>query len=162
MQDQINEKSIVLIIRGTKVTAKMLQKVMLKLLAEIKKQQQKGKNPNVPHGKQSIKKLVGQNVGVTNIEITNKNIKSFDRVARKYGVDYSLKKDSSCLPPKYLVFFKTRDADALMAAFKEYTAMTLKKQKKPSLLSALKKNIELVKNAVVDREKYKSKGELDR
>lgn len=160
MQDQINEKTVTLVIRGSKLTARMLQKAMLKLLAEMKKQ--KNHKPDIPRGKQTIKELVGQNAGVSNIEINDGNIKSFDRVARKYGVDYSLQKDSSCEPPKWLVFFKARDADALTAAFKEYTAMSVRKKGKPSLIATLKKNIELVKNAVVDREKHKSKGELDR
>ena len=33
---------------------------------------------------------------------TDENIKSFDRVARKYGIDYSLKKEVGAGPPKYL------------------------------------------------------------
>lgn len=69
-----------------------------------------------------------------NIEITDKNIKSFERVARKYGVDFALKKDPA--QGKYLVFFKARDADALNAAFAEYAGKSLNRsaQKKPSLL----------------------------
>ena len=57
------------------------------------------------------------------------------RVARKYGVDFALKKDPE--QGKYLVFFKSRDADALNAAFAEYTARTLHRSgpKRPSLLA---------------------------
>ena len=64
----------------------------------------------------------------------DKNIKSFERVARKYGVDFALKKDPA--QGKYLVFFKARDADALNAAFAEYAGKSLNRsaQKKPSLL----------------------------
>ena len=68
--------------------------------------------PEKPTGKQTVKQLIGQNQGVSNIEITDSNIKSFERVARKYGVDFALKKDKSGDIPKYLVFFKARDADA--------------------------------------------------
>lgn len=74
-----------------------------------------------------MKQLIGQNQGVSNIEITDSNIKSFERVARKYGVDFALKKDKSGDIPKYLVFFKARDADALTAAFREYTAKEVKR-----------------------------------
>ena len=42
---------------------------------------------------------------------------SYTHLARKYGVDYAVKKDRSSSPPKYLIFFKGRDADALTAAF---------------------------------------------
>jgi hypothetical protein len=61
--------------------------------------------PQIPHGKQTVKELIGQNAGVSNIEITDKNIKSFEQVARKYGVDYALKKDTTGEKPEYLVFW---------------------------------------------------------
>ena len=41
-------------------------------------------------------------------------------VARKYNVDFAVKKDKTTEPPKYLVFFKGRDADAVAQAFKEF------------------------------------------
>ena len=99
-----------------------------------------------PCGKQTVKERVGQNQGVTNIEITDKNIKDFERFARKYGVDYALKKDRSGDKPKYLVFFKARDADALTAAFKEYTAKTDRRKERPSILEQLRKLGDLVSN----------------
>ena len=70
----------------------------------------------IPHGKQTVKQLIGQNQGVSNIEITDPSIREFEKIARKYGVDYAVKKDRSSSPPKYLIFFKGRDADALTAA----------------------------------------------
>lgn len=72
-----------------------------------------------------------------------------------------MKKDRSCDPPKYLVFFKGRDADAL-TLFTEYSANKVKKAEKverPSVLEKLNQLKELVKNAVVDRTKRK---ELER
>ncbi len=82
---------------------------------------------------------------------------SFDRVARKYGVDYAVKKDRSVSPPKYLVFFKARDADALTAAFTEFTAKTMDRVKKPSVLAQLQKFKAMVKDNVIDRVKNKEK-----
>ena len=70
---------------------------------------------------------------MSNIEITDGNIKSFQRVARKYCVNYALKKDTSGEIPRYLVFFKARDADALIAAFQEYAAREIKREKKPTI-----------------------------
>lgn len=118
--------------------------------------------PVVPHGKQTVKQLVGQNQGISNIEITDPSIKEFEKIARKYGVDYAVKKDRSSSPPKYLIFFKGRDADALTAAFTEYTNKKVKKATKterPSVLAKLNQFKEMVKNAVVDRTKRK---ELER
>lgn len=85
-----------------------------------------------------MKQLVGQNQGVSNIEVTESNIKGFDRVARKYGVDYAIKKDKSGEIPKYLVFFKARDADALTAAFTEYSGKKAKNKDKPSVIKMLR------------------------
>ena len=85
-----------------------------------------------------MKQLVGQNQGVSNIEVTESNIKGFDRVARKYGVDYAIKKDKTGEIPKYLVFFKARDADALTAAFTEYSGKKAKAREKPSVVQMLR------------------------
>lgn len=80
------------------------------------------------------------------MEIEDKSIKDFERIARKYGVDYAIKKDKSSDIPRYLVFFKARDGDALNAAMNEYANKQLQKQSKPSLLKKLKSLGELVKN----------------
>ena len=119
-------------------------------------------SPVTPKGKQTVKQLIGQNQGVSNIEINDPSIRDFERIARKYGVDYAVKKDRSTSPPKYLIFFKARDADALTAAFSEYTQRKVKKadrSERPSVLEKLSHFKELIKNAVVDRTKRK---ELER
>lgn len=108
MQDEINEKVVALSVKGAKLTAEMLQKAIKAMLAQAKKQQEKQ-----PHGKQTLKQLAKQNAGLSNIEITEGNIKAFEQTAKKYGIDFALKKDSTETPPRYLVFFKGRDADAL-------------------------------------------------
>ena len=40
-------------------------------------------------------------------------------------------------PPRYLVFFKGRDADVLTAAFKEFSAKKLTQEQKPSIRKVL-------------------------
>ena len=110
-------------------------------------------------GKQSVKQLVGQGHGVTNIEISDKNIKSFEGIARKYGVDFAVVKDASENPPKHLVFFKSRDADAVTAAFKEYSAKHMtKSNERPSMLGMLRELMEKVKNQVLEQTKHKDRG----
>ena len=99
MQDEINEKTVALYIKTGKLTAAMLQKAMKALL-----QKGKGQLTKAPHGKQTLKQLMKQNAGVSNIEITKDNIKAFESTAKKYGIDFALKKDSSEQPPRYLVF----------------------------------------------------------
>ena len=57
--------------------------------------------------------------------------------AKKYGIDYAIRKDTSEVPPRYLVFFKASDAEAFNSAFKEYSASLLNKDKRPSVLAKL-------------------------
>ena len=132
MQEQVNEKTIALYIKTGKLTADTLQKAMKSLLNQMKKQKDKQ-----PHGKQTLKQLMKQNTGVSNIEITEDNIKAFESTAKKYGIDFALKKDTTENPPRYLVFFKGRDADVLTAAFKEFSAKKLTQDKKPSIRKLL-------------------------
>ena len=155
-QDQINEKTAALTVRGAKLTARMLAKALSVMLREMKKQHNKAVNKTYK-GKQTVKQLVRQGAGVSNIEITDGNIKAFEGVARKYGVDFALKKDSSVEPPKWLVFFKGKDADALTAAFSEFTAKTLnRKAEKPSVVALLRKMKDLVKLPTVDKTRAKT------
>ena len=154
MQDEVRDKSVALAIRvgkvGGRLTADLLKYAIRRYMAD-------SKNPKVPHGKQTVKQLVRQGAGVQNIEITDKNIKSFERAARKYGVDFAVKKVPA--EGKYLVFFKARDADALNAAFAEYTAKTVRHGKKPSVRKALKHFMEMAKNRQPDKVKNREKGE---
>ena len=113
--------------------------------------------PDVMSIEQTVKQLVGQNQGVAIIEISDKNIKDFDRVARKYGVDYAVKKDKTLSPPKYMVFFKARNADALTAAFEEYTRNTARKRQKPSLIQHLH-DIQAAKDIIKPAVRHKDKG----
>lgn len=110
--------------------------------AKARKQQVKGPPDKDYHGKQSLKKLAQQNVQLSNIEITDNNIKAFEKVAKKYGIDFSLKRDKSVDPPRYFVFFKARDVDVMTAAFREFTGKTLNKTKKPSVRKKLQQAIE--------------------
>ena len=144
MQEEVEQRTVTLAVSTSKMTANVLKSAISKYLAYRKEKAKHG--PVKPCGKQSVKQLVQQDKGVTNIEITDKNIKDFERIARKYGVDFALKKDKTGEIPKYLVFFKARDADALTAAFKEYTAKTDRKKERPSVLQKLRK----FKEAAVD------------
>ena len=157
MQEEVENRTLTLVVSGTKFTGRLLKAAISKYMAHCKEkklQKQRSRDaPVTPHGKQTVKQLIGQNQGISNIEITDPSIKEFEKIARKYGVDYAVKKDRSSSPPKYLIFFKGRDADALTAAFTEYTSKKVKKAEKterPSVLAKLSQFKEMVKNAVED------------
>ena len=138
MQDEVNTKVVAIMIKGGKISAEVLKKALDKFVQEIEKAQKQMQQPKTYRGKQSIKHLMSQNAAISNIEVTDGNIKSFERVARKYGVDYAIKKDKTGEIPRYLVFFKARDADALTAAFTEYTGKKAKAKEKPSVIRMLR------------------------
>ena len=160
MQEEVENRTVTLAISTTRMTANVLKAAISKYLAyrKEKKTEKARAGPVKPCGKQSVKQLVGQDQGVANIEITDKNIKDFERIARKYGIDFALKKDKTGEIPKYLVFFKARDGDALTAAFKEYTAKSDRKKELPSVLQKLRKFKEQA--ADIDTPKVRKK-ELD-
>jgi len=157
MQDEVRDKSVALVIKvgktGGRLTMDLVKWAMRHYLEQAK-------NPHIHHGKQTVKQLVGQGAGVQSVEITDKNIKSFEHIARKYGVDFALKKDTT--KGQYLLFFKARDADALTAAMSEYTAKTMSKGKtKPSLIARLNHFKEVVKNQVRGTEKHRQRGGVE-
>lgn len=158
MQEEVENRTVTLSVNTAKMTGRVLKEALQKYLAYQKAKSQGRQYKDVkPTGKQTIRQLIGQNQGVTNVEIEDKSIRDFERIARKYGVDYAIKKDKTSDVPKYLVFFKARDGDALNAAMNEYAHKQLKKQSKPSLLKKLKALGELVKEKA-PKVKNKDKG----
>lgn len=137
MQEEVESRTVTLAISTTKLTGRVLKSAMAKYLAHLKAKKA-AKTTVKPAGRQTVKQLVGQNVGVSNIEVSESNIKGFDHVARKYGVDYAIKKDKTDEIPKYLVFFKARDADALTAAFTEFSNKVEKANERPSVIQKLR------------------------
>lgn len=130
MQEEVTQKTIALVIKTAKLDANVL-KVAMRMYLNHRRQK--------AHGKTSVKKLVDEGVGVSSIEVTDGNIKSFERVARKYNVDFAVKKDKTTNPPKYVVFFKGRDADAVAQAFKEFVYGNEKRKGRTSVREKLKR-----------------------
>lgn len=163
MQEEVESRTVALSISTAKLTGSVFKAAVSKFLQHLKETQtDKSRTaPVKPTGKQTVKQLIGQNQGVTNIEISSKNIGDFDRVARKYGVDYAVMKDKSGEKPKYLVFFKARDTDALTAAFREYTASALGHSKRPSVVKQLQNARTNAPERTPDKVRVKNKG-IDR
>ena len=153
MQEEVNEKVIALSIKTGKLSAEVLQKSMKFFLSQVKKQADRRQ---MPHGKQTLKQLMKQNAGVSNIEITKDNIKAFESTAKKYNIDFSLKKVKG-EQTRYLVFFKGRDADVMTAAFQEFSAKKLTQEKKPSIRKLLSTLKEAAQGKNAERAKVKNK-----
>ena len=128
MQEEIEQKSATVMIKGTNFSLRTLKSAALRLLAH----RQNPSAPGVKHrGKQTVRQLVGQNQGVSNIELSGQDLKEFQRITRRYGVDYAIRKVDGD-KPRVLVFFKARDSDALTAALKELASTKVRTQSERS------------------------------
>lgn len=143
-------RTVTMSVNASKFTGRMFTKgvgMLLRYMNDTKhakqaKRQAEEQQDVTPHGKQTVKQLVGQNQGVTSIEIHDKSIREFEKIAKKYGVDFAITKVKG--QHKFMVFFKARDTDVLTAAFTEFSNKQLNRQNRPSirkLLSLLKAKI---------------------
>ena len=94
MNEQVSDQTVRLAVRTGKVTLRLL----LRALAAWHRNHQRKKDVNrmakdTPHGKQSVKELIGQGQGVSSMEIGDSGIRDFKKIANKYGVDFAIVKD---------------------------------------------------------------------
>ena len=155
MQEEVDSRTVALVINSAKLTGRVMVAAISKYL-EHQSARKKQKSTVIPHGKQSVKQIIGQNQGVTTIESSDPHIRAFEKVARKYGVDYAIKKvKDDAGKHKYIIFFKGRDNDAITTAFREYTAKAMEKAKKTSILKKLQEIGAVMHNKVKERTKEK-------
>ena len=157
MQEDIENRTVNLAVVTTKLTARTVIAAVLVYLRHRDKAQARKLN-TVPEGKQSVKDLLKQKQGVNSIDISSTDLKGFESIARKYGIDYAVRKDRSVDPPKYLVFFKGKEADVMNAAFNEYSAKVMRQGQRPSVLAEFKKLKALVMalpGKVINRDKQR-------
>lgn len=130
MQEDIENKSLTLIINTSKLTARTLATAFMKFLRYSRNKIHAHQNVK-PQGKQSVKQLIAQNQGVENTELADRNeAKSFDRYARQYGVDYAIQKGYSQEgKPRYILYFKARDRSAINQAMAAYSGAWARQQK---------------------------------
>lgn len=147
MQEEVENRTVNLAISTTKLTLRAIITGYRKYQSHHSKSRaaKAAKQVKTPQGRQTVKELVGQGQGVSSIPLDQTNLRDFHRVARKYGIDYAITKDKSRQPPRYIVFFKARDADALNAAFREFMVKNLGKRRAASVLGELEQEKSRVK-----------------
>lgn len=144
VQDHANERSVALSIKATKITARLLAGAMQAFL-------KRARSPTQKHGKQSLKSLSKQGAALENVEVSGDNISAFRKVARKYNIDFALKKDAGVTPSNWIVFFKSKDTKSLDAAFTEFSKGVLRATSlKPSIDEVLNKSKDKAKTAEGD------------
>ena len=156
MQEDIEQRTISVTVQASKLTGRVLKAA---IAAVLQRMEQERNTPKV--GRNSMKRLTARDPGANTIEVTGR-IRSFERYARKHQVRYHIEKEVGTDPPKWTVYFKANQADALTAAFKEYTQKDLARTQRPSLLSQLHKFKELAQALGRDRVKNKEHGGPER
>ena len=121
IDEDVSRRTIAVSIKATKLTGRVLAQACLAVGRKIKKAH---RARQTPHGKQTVRQLMGHGAATNSIEVESP--KDFDRVARRWNVDYAF---YQVAPDKHLLFFKAGQADAITACFSEYSKRLLKRTK---------------------------------
>lgn len=121
IDEDVSRRTIAVSIKATKLTGRVLAQACLAVGRKIKKAH---RARQTPHGKQTVRQLMGHGAATNSIEVESP--KDFDRVARKWNVDYAFYQTE---PGKYLLFFKSGQTDAMTACFSEYSRKVLNRAK---------------------------------
>lgn len=147
LSDELANKQVAFIVKGTKVTAKTIVS-LLKLISK-----------SMSSGRQSVKSLIRQGDDVRTVEYRNENLKQLAKVLKKYGIDYAVRQSPSEKDTS-VVFFKYKNAEAIEKAFYEASSIILdEKERKPSILESLRKFKEKVRKKDIERSKNKTREE---
>ncbi len=119
--EDVSRRSIAVTVKASKLTARGLTYVLRGLGQKLQKAR---REHTAPHGRQSVKQLMAHGTATSSIEVGAPRL--FDRAARKWNVDYAFYQTG---PKKYLLFFKSTQADAITACFSEYSKLVLKRDK---------------------------------
>ncbi len=121
VDEDISRRTIAVSMRAGKMSARSLAYALRAVGRKIAKEYRAAKTP---HGRQSVKKLMAHGENVNSIEVEAPKL--FDRMARRFNVDYAFYKTG---PDKYLLFFKAGQADAITACFERYSRRLLEQSK---------------------------------
>jgi hypothetical protein len=153
MNEEVSQKTVQFAVNTGKVTGRVLWRCLKAYLRH-----RQNRKLTAGKGKQTVKQLIKQGQGASSMEVSGESIRTFKRIANKYGVDFAIVKDKTADPPRFTCFFKAKDMDAITAVVKEYSAKVVKLQTKPkpSLLKELKKvKDEIAKAPRKIKEKFK-------
>ena len=146
MQEEVERRAIAISLTAGKLTARTLARALAAALRQIRQQRRAALTPQ---GRQSVKKLMNHGVNTSRIPLDG-STRLFDRVARKYNVDYAFHKVG---PKQYRLFFKAGQADAITDCFAEYTKRMMKTQERPSVLKRIEHEKQAVRQHTHTRER---------
>lgn len=117
----MTRRTVALIVNADKLTARVLAYALRAAGRKIQREMQAHK---MPHGRQTVKKLMNHGEATSSLPVESP--RQFDKVARRWNVDYAFYKNDD---GKYLLFFKSKQADAITACFGQYSRLVLDRGK---------------------------------
>ncbi len=147
MAQTIEEDVVAVVIKTAKLTREVFEEAVEKTMNDMRA------NKNA-QGKQTLKQLIKDGSKLQNIEVSEKNIKSFEESAKAYGVDYALKKLPDKENPQYVVFFKGKDTQQVYKAFKHYEHKCTQGRERPSVQKEIN---ELTKSQAQSQDKNRQR-----
>ena len=141
-------KTIALTVQAEKLTSDILKSAIQEFLSG--KAEKKGRMSVRQLEKQSHSRL-------DSIEVTDNNIADFLQTARKYEVDFAIKRDKSVIPPTYHVFFSADKTENFKKAFTEYASRISGKSPKRGEISREQLKEEAVRVSSLPRKKHKER-----
>lgn len=166
MQERVNEKTVGVAVQAVKMTGRILARVAAAYLRHVNEVRREKKisarsDPTKykqnQEGRVSIKTLMKEGDGISNVEIRDDHIRTFEKLARKNGIRYAVKKDKTTDPPTFYIFFKGKNAEVIEATLKEFTQVKLTKNGKRPIHDKLKIYGERVKAATKDLARDRNK-----
>lgn len=149
------EKTISFSVKAAKITKDTLVELFNDFLYKAPK-----KHGKIQYGEMQKKGKL------ESIEITENNIGDFLKTARKYDIDYALKRDSSTAPPTYHIFFATGNSENFRKAFSEYAKVMQSKIGEKSISQIInreqiKENAKIIsQSAEHSQERHLSKSDI--
>lgn len=122
IDEEVSRSAIAITVRASKLTARGLAYVLGAVGRKIAKEHRKAQ---APQGKQSARRLMRHGGDTSGMELPG-DTRLFDRVARRWGVDYAIRPVEK---GKYLLLFKAKQADAITGCFAEYSRRMLNRGK---------------------------------
>ena len=113
----MSRSAIAITVRASKLTARGLAYVLGAVGRKIAREHS--------NGKQSARRLMRHGGDTSGMELPG-DTRLFDRVARRWGVDYAIRPVEK---GKYLLLFKAKQADAITGCFAEYSRRMLTRGK---------------------------------
>lgn len=152
MSRQDAESTISFSVQALKVTSELLKELCRTFL-----------NSPPKHGKIKYGDIA-KTGKLESIEVTENNIGDFLQTAKKYDIDYALKRDSSTSPPTYHVFFTTGHSENFRKAFAEYAGRMQSQLADKSVVNReqIRQNTKIISQKSSERaaEKHLSKSDI--